>query len=46
VSADSTLLAADTTDVCQRNLLKHVSQVQDGIDERLAMIEKQVTGMM
>jgi len=31
--------------MCQQNLLSHISQMQDGIDERLAVIEKQVTGM-
>jgi len=43
--ADRSLAAADITAACQQNLLKHISQVQDGIDERLAVIEKQVTGM-
>jgi len=36
---------ADTQDVCEQNLLHHISRVQDGIDERLTIIEKQVTGL-
>jgi len=46
LSADETVAsAADITDVCRQNLIKHISLVQDGIDERLALIEKQVTGI-
>jgi len=36
---------ADTEAVCEKNLLRHIIQLQDGVDDRLAMIEKQVTGM-
>jgi len=46
VLADSNLAAADMADACRQNLLIHISQMQDGIDERLAVIEKQVTGMI
>jgi len=37
--------AADIEAVCEQNLLRHISRLQDGIDERLAMIEMQVTGL-
>jgi len=36
--------AADTEDVCEQNLLRHIARLQDGVDERLAVIEKQVAG--
>ena len=32
--------------VCKQNLLDHISHVQDGIDDRLSVIERQVTGML
>jgi len=38
--------AADVEAVCEQNLLRHITRLQDGIDDRLAMIEKQVTGIL
>ena len=37
---------ADVTGICRQNLLNHISRMQDGIDDRLAVIERQVTGML